>query len=448
MTRDKATRTTPPTAVRHSEGTGSARRRPQSGAERKLRRQTRARSAATPPPLNLGDRFIPDHVQNLLDREAGDTQRNRLRSLAAGRSDVIGLNSGDPDLTAPPVVVEAAVEALRAGKTHYVFDGLPELREALARKLAEENGVAVEPQQILVTNGSAEAASTVFQTLLEPGDEVLTTDPYYTGHVGAITAARGVPVLVPTCGGTLWEPDPDDVERRVTPRTKAFIFANPGNPSGAVYRRETLQALLDIAHRRNILMIPDELFERYVYDGRRHVSMAALPGAADRVITVNGFSKSYCMTGWRLGWLAGPAWLMPALTRIRYALSMCAPTPNQWGAVAALSADARPYYEAAYRTYGERREFFFGAFTQMGLPQRPAPGAFVGMIDIRTTGRTAFEVSETILRDAAVAMWPATVFGAHGEGWLRVGLIQPIDRLREVVHRVEPVLERFVRRGR
>jgi len=195
-------------------------------------------------------------------------------------------------------------------------------------------------------------------------------------------------------------------------------------------------------------MIPDELFERYVYDGRRHVSMAALPGAADRVITVNGFSKSYCMTGWRLGWLAGPAWLMPALTRIRYALSMCAPTPNQWGAVAALSADARPYYEAAYRTYGERREFFFGAFTQMGLPQRPAPGAFVGMIDIHATGRTAFEVSETILHDAAVAMWPATVFGAHGEGWLRVGLIQPIDRLREVVRRVKPVMGRLVRRDR
>lgn len=397
--------------------------------------------------MSLDTRFLPPRVRAMLDPEAGDEQRNRLRALAAEITDVIGLNSGDPDLTAAPAAVAAAVEAFRSGKTHYVFDGLPELREAIVGKLAEEQGLRLTASQVLITNGSAEGATTIFQTILEPGDEVLTTDPYYTGHVNAVRTAGGTPVLVPTRGERLWEPDPADVEARITSRTKAFIFANPGNPTGAVYSRETLAALLEIAQRRNILMIPDELFERYVYDGRAHVSMARLPAGDERVVTINGFSKSYCMTGWRLGWIALPRWLVPAATRVRYSLSMCAPTPNQWGAVAALSADARPYYDEAYREYGERRRYFFGAFTGMGLPQRPAPGAFVGMIDVRPLGRMAYEVSEALLLEGRVALWPATVFGGCGEGYLRIGLIQPMDRLREVIRRAAPVVQGLRRGG-
>jgi aminotransferase len=301
--------------------------------------------------------------------------------------------------------------------------------------------VTVDPDtQLIITNGSAEAASAIFQTLLEPGDEVLTTDPYYTGHVSAVVAARGMPVFVSTRGEDLWEPDPAEVERRITPRTKAFVFANPGNPTAAVYRKETLQALIDLAHRKNLLMIPDELFERYVYDGRRHVSMASLPGAEDRVVTVNGFSKSYCMTGWRLGWIAAPKWLAEPVANVRYALSMVAGTPTQWGAVAALSDAARPYYDEVYRTYGERRAYFYGAVTRIGLPQRPTPGAFVGMVDIRATRRQGAEVSEIFLREAQVFIWPATTFGSSGEGYLRVGLIRPLETLQEMIGRLEPVV--------
>ncbi|MGQ0568901.1 MAG: pyridoxal phosphate-dependent aminotransferase [Armatimonadota bacterium] len=398
--------------------------------------------------MGLADQFIPGRLRNFRPRDSGGGDRVRLLNLARGLADVISLNSGDPDLTAAPVAVEAAVDALRSGKTHYAHGGLPELRAAIARKLAAENGFTVEPDtQVIITNGSAEAASSVFQTLLEPGDEVLTTDPCYSGHVSAVNAARGVAVYVPTRGEDLWEPDPAEVERRITPRTKAFVFANPGNPTAAVYRRETLEGLLDVAHRKNILMIPDELFERYVYDGHRHVSMASLHGAADRVVTISGFSKSYCMTGWRLGWIAAPAWLAEPLANVRYALSMTASTPNMWGAIAALSDAARPYYNEVYRTYGERRAFFHDALTRMGLPQRPTPGAFVCMANIQPTGRTGSEVAETFLKEARVFIWPGTVFGSQGEGYLRVGLIQPLDTLREMVRRLEPVVAGLVAAG-
>lgn len=394
---------------------------------------------------DLAARFVPARLRDFRPREAGGADRARLLALAKDTPDVIALNSGDPDLTAAPVAVDAAVAALRAGKTHYAFGGVPELREALARKLATENGVKVDPEtQLIFTNGSAEASAAIFQTILDPGDEVLTTDPYYGGHVASIVAARGTPVFVPTRGEDLWEPDPDEVARRITPRTKAFIFANPGNPTAAVYRRETLQTLVEVAHRHDILMVPDELFERYVYDGRRHVSMASLPGAADRVVTVNGFSKSYCMTGWRLGWIAAPAWLAGPLGQVRYALSMTAATHNMYGAAAALSEAARPYYDEVYRVYGERRAYFYDAFAAMGLPQRPAPAAFVGMIDIRPTGRPAAEVAEAFVRDGRVLLWPGTAFGPRGEGYLRVGLVQPLDRLREVVRRVEPIVTRLL----
>jgi aminotransferase len=158
------------------------------------------------------------------------------------------------------------------------------------------------------------------------------------------------------------------------------------------------------------------------------------------VITVNGFSKSYCMTGWRLGWVAAPAWLAEPVANVRYALSMVAGTPTQWGAVAALSDAARPYYDEVYRTYGERRAYFYDALTKMGLPQRPTAGAFVGMIDIRPTRRSGAEVSERWLRDARVFIWPGTNFGACGEGYLRVGLVKPLDVLKEMMRRIEPLM--------
>ncbi|MGH7412320.1 MAG: pyridoxal phosphate-dependent aminotransferase [Candidatus Methylomirabilis sp.] len=391
--------------------------------------------------MDFGDRFVAARIRVAPPRDSGADERDRLQAIARDLQGVIHLNSSNPELPAAPAAVEAAVEALQAGRTALIPEGLPELRAAIAKKLSTDNGFAVDPQvQIVVTNGGAAAASVLFHTLVESGNEVLTTDPFYPGHVTAIAAAGGIPVLVPTRGEDLWEPNLEEVERRITPRTRAFIFASPGNPTAAVYRRETLEGLLAIAHRRNILMIADEVFDRFAYDGRRHISVASLPDAGDRVVTINGFSKSYCMPGWRIGWIAAPRWLAGPVAEARHALAVTTTTHGQWGAIAALSEAARTYYDVVYRIFGERRAFFFDALARLGIPQRPAPGGVVGMIDIRLTGRTSAEVAEILLQQARVFLWPGTAFGSQGEGWLRIGLTQPMETLSEAIRRLEPVV--------
>jgi aminotransferase len=393
----------------------------------------------------LADRFVPARLRDFRPSQIGGDVRVRLLRMAAALTDVIQLNSGDPDFTAAPVAVEAAIDALRSGHTRYAIGGLPELRAAIARRLRDGYGAAMSRDpSIIITSGSAEALAAVFHTLLEPGDEVLTTNPYYNGHVSTIVGARGIPVLVPTTGDDLWEPDPKEVERRITNRTKAFIFASPGNPTAAVYRREVLQRLVEIAHEHDLLMIADELFDRYIYDNCSYTRIASLPGAYERVVTINGFSKSYCMTGWRVGWIEAPGWLAEPLSQVRYAMSMCAATPNQWGAAAALSDAAKPYYDDVYKAYGARRAFFYDAFTQMGLTQRPTPGGFVGMLDVRALGMTSAEAAETMLRDARVLTWPGNAFGSQGEGYLRIGLVEDVGRLQEVTRRIEPIVRRFL----
>jgi aminotransferase len=389
-------------------------------------------------------RFVATHVRGLTESDYAVGDRARLNEIAAALPDVISLNEGDPDFTAAPAVVEAAVEALRAGRTHYSHGGVPDLREAIAQKHSQDNAMRVAPGQVVITNGAAEAVTAILQTVLEPGDEVLTTNPYYRGHFVAILTARGRPIFVDTHEESGWEADPDEIARRITPRTKVLLFTNPGNPSGAVYQRETLEAIVEIAERRDVLIVVDELYERYVIDGRAHVSIGSLTDEQGPVVTINGFSKGYCMTGWRLGWIVAPLWLLRPLARVRYSLSLSASTPNQWGAVAALSAAARPYYDDVYRAFQQRKDFFYNALTQMGLTQDFRPGGFVGMVDIRKTGRTSVEVCEAMLREARVYAWSATVYGSGGEGWLRVGLTKPLDVMRQIAGRLEGVVRRLV----
>jgi aminotransferase len=381
-------------------------------------------------------------IEDLHDRAKADEGAKALISAAGRLDDVIRLNSGDPDRIAPVNVVEAATAALRAGKTRYSLGpGLAQLRRAIAEKHRRENGFSVDPEtQISVTNGSFEAIATVMRTLLDEGDEVITTDPYYGGHVSAIRYAGGSPVLVPTDGERGFELDPDEVAQRITARTRALIYASPGNPTGAVLGRDTLAALCELAVRHDLVLVADELFERYIYEGATHISAAALPQANERVITVHGFSKSYCMTGWRLGWVAAPEWFMRHFHKVRYASSMCANTFAQYGAVEALSPASEAYYRDVWRDYGQRRDIFFDAWLQVGLPQRPAPGAFVTMIDIRPIGKTAEELAGIVLNKARTLIWPGTRFGSQGEGYLRAGLVEPIDRLTLFAERLKQAI--------
>ncbi|MDE0527342.1 MAG: pyridoxal phosphate-dependent aminotransferase [Truepera sp.] len=374
-----------------------------------------------------------------LHRQGGSSPD--LVAAAELQSDVIYLNSGDPDRIAPPNVLEAAAAALRAGKTRYQRGpGLPELRRAIAAKHLRENAFRVDPDRVSITNGSCEGLAVVMRTLLDPGDEVLTTDPYYGGHLSAIRYAGGRAVFVPTAGETGWEPDPAEIARRITDRTRAFVFASPGNPTGAVYRPELLAELLKLARRHRFLLISDELFERYVYAGAVHTSVASLTAADERVVVVHGFSKSYCMTGWRLGWVTGPEWFMRHFHRVRYSASMAANTFAQHGALEALAESSSDYYREVYQDYGARRELFVAAWERAGLPQRPGPGAFVMMIDVRGLGLAAEELAGIMVERARTVMWPGTRFGGCGEGYLRVGLVVPQGRLRTFATRLGEVV--------
>jgi aminotransferase len=367
---------------------------------------------------------------------------NPLAAIAAGLPDVISLARGDPDLPSPPHVIDAAISALNAGRTGYSApSGLPALRQALARKLAEDQGLERDPErEILITAGAQEATFLAINALLDPGDEILVPDPCYMSYRHAVTASGGRLVPIPTRPEDGWVPQPDDVAPLVTPRTKALALISPGNPTGAVYSPETLAALGALAEQHDLALISDEIYEKLVFDGARHVSVASLPGLADRTIVVGGFSKSYCMTGWRVGYLAVPPPLAAALETFHHTLTICAPTFAQEAALAALGGPQR-YLTELVAEYDRRRRLAIPAFDALGLVCPPAPGSFYLFPDIRPTGLSSADFALRLLQEQRVLVHPGTLFGPGGEGFLRVALLQPLDRLAEALDRIT----RFIR---
>jgi aminotransferase len=360
-----------------------------------------------------------------------------LMELARDIPDVVSLGRGDPDLPTAPHVVEAAVRALRAGHTHYTpRRGLDELREAIATKLRTENAVAVDAdREVLITTGTQEAVMVLALALLDPGDEIIMPDPYYFAYEDAIRYAGGHLVTVPTTRSGNFEPDPDDIAAAITARTKALVLLTPNNPTGAVFSRATLQAIADLAIKRNLLVVADELYEKLVFDGAQHISLASLPGMSERTVTINGFSKNYRMTGWRIGYMAGPAQLIAAAQEIKHTLTICAPSMSQHAAVAALTGPQDALAEAL-QIYAERRSAFTRGLDAVGIPYFEPPGTFYVFADISRSGLTSDEFCLRLLREAAVFAYPGTHFGHYGEGYIRISLLAPVTRLMEGLDRI------------
>ncbi len=372
----------------------------------------------------------------------GEAGAPRLLEVVRTIPDVVALGRGDPDLPTPPHIVAAAEQALRAGHTHYTpLRGLAPLLQAVARKLEQENGLHCDPErEIMVTTGTQEAVAVAAFTLLGPGDEWLMPDPYYFSYELAVGYAGGRVVSVPTFLRNDFQPDPDEIERRITARTKAIILLTPHNPTGAVYRREILERIAEIAIRRNILVISDEIYEKIVYDGRQHVSIGTFPGMADRTITINGFSKAYRMTGWRIGYMAGPADFISAALQIKHTLSICAPSISQHAAVAAL-AGPQDCIAEAQAIYEERRLAFTQGLDELGIPYFRPPGTFYIFVDTSWTGLPSDELCMQLLRSARVFAYPGRRFGAFGEGFIRVSLLAPTARLLEGLSRIGTFLK-------
>jgi aminotransferase len=372
-----------------------------------------------------------------LHSRSGD--RERLLSMAQGRPDVISLGRADPDLPTPPHIIEAAKRALDDGATHYThWQGRADLRETIAEKCRRDYGVDVGADQVIVTAGSQEAMYVTFQALLDPGDEVLLADRHYTSYSRGIRLAGGVPVYMPTNEARAFVVDPDEVEGLVSPRTKMLVVVSPENPTGAVIPPGTIDALGRLALRHDLLVVADDIYERFVYEGPPHKSIAAVPGLGGRTIMINGFSKTYAMTGWRVGYMVVPRPLVAVVEVIKHTLTICAPAVSQAAALAAL-AGPQDCVDEMRRVYGERRRVLLRGFEPLGLGGRWSRGALYVYARVPFPASTAYEFCAALLERANVLAFPGTAFGA-GEGYVRTTLLQPVEVLEEAVARMAAAL--------
>jgi len=393
--------------------------------------------AVSPLYANLGPatRFLAERFQHI-----PITERSQMISMAKGIPNLINLGRGDPDLPTPPHIIAAAKKAMDEGKTHYTdWAGIPELREAIAAKLRKENGLDVDPSEVLVTVGGQEAVFLLMFSLINPGDEVIVPEPRYTPYDTAIQVAGGKMVPLITRPENEFQIIPKEVEKLITPRTRALLVISPNNPTGAVMPKERLEELADLAIRHDLIVISDEIYEKLTYDGFKHWSIGSLPGMKERTFTVNGFSKAYSMTGWRVGYVAGPREVIAAMIQLKYAVSICTSSISQEAALAAITGPQNCVIETA-RIYNERRLAVMQRLDQLGIPYVVPRGAFYIFPDIRKFGLTSFDFCRFILEKAQVLLFPGTAFGEAGEGFVRISLLAPVEQIHIAFDRIEKAL--------
>jgi aminotransferase len=369
-------------------------------------------------------------------------QRGQLLDMAAGVKDLIALARGDPDLSTPLHIVEAAKQALDRGYTHYThWAGMPELRKAIADKLWQDNSIRVDPEtEVLVTTGAQEAVFLVCLALLDPGDEILVPDPHYMTYDTAIALAGAKAVLVPTFEKDDFEVQPEEIVRHITTKTKAVLLVSPNNPTGGIIRPETVREIAALAEKHNFIVISDEIYEKFIYDDVQLLSIASLPGMRERTVTINGFSKTYAMTGWRIGYLAAPAGFIRALEAIKHTVSICAPAVSQAAALAALTGP-QDCIQEALATYAERRLVLMKGLDELGLSYGRSHGTFYIFASVAATGLSSMDFAITLLQKAQVLVLPGSSFGPNGEGFVRFSLVAPVPRLEEAIERMKLALK-------
>lgn len=374
--------------------------------------------------------------------DVGTRVRYDLMDLAAKIPDVIALGRGDPDLPTPVHIVEGAKAAIDRGLADQPSDpaGLPALRTAVANKLWRDNGVRVDADEgVVITTGGQEGLFLAVQALLRPGDEILVPDPRYTSYDIAIRMAGGTIVSVPTYERDGFDLDPAEVERRITPRTRVLLLISPGNPTAGTITPPNLKALAEIARAHDLYVISDEIYEKLVYAPHEHLSIGSLPGMAERTITVNGFSKTYCMTGWRIGYLGGPPAIMREVCRLKALCSTCAPVPSQYAGIAALTGPTEVIDEYL-AIYTRRRRIVLDTLDRLGFSYGEPRGAFYVFLNASSIGMPAADLSLKLLEEAHVLIFPGTGFGEQWSDYMRAAWLVPEDELTEAMRRIEKVL--------
>lgn len=361
--------------------------------------------------------------------------------LAAEMPECISLGVGEPDFKTPWAVREAGIESLEHGRTRYTSNaGLKELRAEIARYLDRRMGLKYDPaKEVLVTVGGSEAIDTCIRTLVQAGDEVIIPEPCFVCYEPITTLSGGVPVHVACRQEDEFRLRADALKAAITPKAKLLIMPFPNNPTGAVMEREDLEAIAEVLRGTNIMVLSDEIYAELNYGLQNHVSIATLPGMAERTVVVNGFSKTYAMTGWRLGYACGPAPIIRIMTKIHQSAIMSAPTTSQYAAITALK-DCDGEIERMRNEYNMRRRLVVKSFNDMGLSCFEPRGAFYAFPCIKSSGMSSEEFCTKLLEQKHVAIIPGNAFGASGEGYARVSYAYSVEHLMEAIRRIREFL--------
>jgi aminotransferase len=362
--------------------------------------------------------------------------------IAATMKEVISLGIGEPDFTTPDCILEAGIRSLKAGETHYTSNaGILEVRQAISQHLSQLYSVNYDPlNEIIVTVGVSEALYLAMTALLDPGDEVIIPTPCFVAYQAEVYLAGGVPVEVPCRMENNFDVDPDELAAAITPRTKVILLGFPSNPTGAVASRETLLEVARLAEEHDLVVISDEIYDRLVY-GVKHVCFANLPGTKPRTITLGGFSKDYAMTGWRIGYAAGPADILKGLVRVHQYTVMSAPTTAQMAALEGLK-HGEPFVQQMVAEYDRRRRLIVNGLNRLGLETVEPHGAFYAFPSIQVTGMSDETFAQRLLQEEHVAVIPGSSFGAGGEGFVRCSYSTAYEKIEEALFRMERFMQR------
>ena len=360
--------------------------------------------------------------------------------LAADMPHCISLGVGEPDFKTPWSVRDAGIRSLELGRTKYTANsGLKELRGEICNYLQRRFDLHYKEENILVTVGGSEAIDLTIRAVVQPGDEVIIPEPCFVCYEPITQLTGGVPVHIATRAEDQFRLTADQLRAAITPRTKLLIFPYPNNPTGAVMSAAEMEEIAAVLRETNVLVLSDEIYSELTYGLDRHVSIASLPGMAECTIVVNGFSKSYAMTGWRLGYAAGPAPLVKVMTKIHQSCIMSAPTTSQYAAITALR-QCDDQIEMMRDEYNRRRRYVVKALNEMGLTCFEPRGAFYVFPSIQISGLTSSEFCEQLLREKEVAIIPGSAFGASGEGYARISYAYSVDHLQTAMKRIREFL--------
>ena len=385
----------------------------------------------------MNDRYLARHVAGL--KPSGI---RKFFDIVATMKDVISLGIGEPDFVTPEPIIQAGIKALYAGETHYTSNsGLLELRQAITEHIHKAYGVDYDPKtEVIITVGVSEALYLAMTAILNPGEEVIIPTPCFVSYQAEVILAGGVPVEIPTYMKDSFQVQPETLKAAITPRTKAILLGYPNNPTGAVYSREVLLEIAQIAEEHDLIVISDELYDQLVY-GVEHVCFPSLDGMRDRTILLGGFSKNYAMTGWRAGFACGPASIIQGLVRIHSYTIMSAPTMSQFAALEAIQ-HGQEFVDQMRDEYNRRRVLIVGGLNQLGMPTFEPRGAFYAFPKVGVTGMDDETFAQKLLDEERVAVVPGSSFGAGGEGFVRCSYATAYEKIEEALNRMHHFMQR------